>query len=92
MLKYRYKFLPTQPKEVVEQDSFNPADSLLLEDFKVNNNFDQANDYIELHYYTLDGRILKSIPNYILFVDLSAPMLAKLLIDNGINVKIIRRR
>lgn len=64
MLKYRYKFLPTQPKEVVEQDSFNPADSLLLEDFKVNNNFDQANDYIELHYYTLDGRILKSIPNY----------------------------
>lgn len=64
MQKYRYTFIPTQPKEVVEQDNFNPADSLLLEDFKVNNNFNQVTDYIELHYYTLDGRILKSISNY----------------------------
>jgi len=64
MHKYRYTFIPTQPKEVIEQDNFNPADSLLLEDFKVNNNFNQVTDYIELHYYTLDGRILKSIPNY----------------------------
>src|SRR6056300_355935 len=64
MQKYRYTFIPTQPKEVVEQDSFNPADSLLIEDFKVNNNFNQSTDYIELHYYTLDGRILKSITNY----------------------------
>jgi len=63
-MKYNYNFIPVQPSEIIQIDSFSSADSELLQDFKVNSTFNQFSNFIELHYYTLDGRLLKSINNY----------------------------
>lgn len=63
-MKYTYNFIPVQPSDIIQLDSFNSADSELLQDFKVNSTFNQFSNFIELHYYTLDGRLLKSINNY----------------------------
>ena len=63
-MKYNYKFLPVNPNEVVQQDNYSSADKELLKEFQVNNNFDQVSDFIELHYYSLDGRLLNSVEDY----------------------------
>ena len=63
-MKYNYNFIPVQTSDIIQTDSFNSADSELLQDFKVNSTFNQFSNFIELHYYTLDGRLLKSVNNY----------------------------
>lgn len=64
MLHYKYNILPIDPDTIEAIDSLSISDDVLVEDFEVNSQFNQNLDYIELHYYSLDGRVLKSINNY----------------------------
>ena len=64
MSKYNYTFSEVDINSISEQDSLSVKDASLVESFTINSKFDQLRDFIELHYYSLDGRLLLSNPRY----------------------------
>lgn len=64
MEQYKYTFNQVHPDSIVNQDTYSTVDSDLISDFKINTSFNQTSDFIELHYYSLDGRLLNSIDTY----------------------------
>lgn len=64
MDQYRYSITPIEPESITQPDTVSLADSNLISDFTVNSNFNLSKDYIELHYYSLDGRLLLSVEDY----------------------------
>jgi hypothetical protein len=64
MSTYKYTFTQVDTNNVVSQDFYSEVDSDLINDFKVNSSFNKDTDFIELHYYSLDNRKLKTIPDY----------------------------
>lgn len=64
MAKYIYKFTSVNTATITKPDTLSAKDDQLIDDFQVNSSFNQVTDFIELHYYSLDGRLLKSIPFY----------------------------
>ena len=64
MSNYKYTFNKIDLNSVAVQDSYNIVDDSLIDVFEVNSSFNRASDFIELHYYSLDGRWLKEFPYY----------------------------
>lgn len=64
MSNYTYTFTEVDFNTFSTQDTYSVADNNLLNRFKINSTFDKNRDFIELHYYTLDGRWLKEVPRY----------------------------
>lgn len=64
MANYKYLFTQVEPDTVFKSDDYSDKDGVLINDFKVNTSFNQFTDFIELHYYSLDGRLLKTVPFY----------------------------
>ena len=63
-MEYKYTFTYTEPTEVSTGDSYTLADNYLIDGFEVNSKYNEDTDFIELHYYSLDNRLLKSTYNY----------------------------
>ena len=61
MAGYKYTFFNIDPNLVISPDNYSEEDNSLVESFKVNSSFNQAKNFIETHYYSLDGQVLKSI-------------------------------
>ena len=61
MAGYKYTFYNIDPYLVTSPDNYSEEDNNLVESFKVNSSFNQAKNFIETHYYSLDGQVLKSI-------------------------------
>lgn len=70
MAKYKYNFYPINTEDFSSTANYPVEDNNLLVDFSKVASFDQAKNYIELHYYTLDGTLLKSVYPY---TNISAP-------------------
>lgn len=64
MDQYKYNITLIEPESITQTDTISLADDSLISDFTVNSSYDLTKDYIELHYYTLDGRLLLSIEDY----------------------------
>ena len=64
MEEYKYIVKLVEPDSVTEIDTISIADDNLISEFDINSSFNPLKDYIELHYYTLDGRLLSSIEHY----------------------------
>ena len=64
MSSYRYSFNEVDFNSIFTADTYSDADNNLINDFEINSNFNKDVDFIELHYYTLDGRWLKEVPRY----------------------------
>jgi len=64
MSNYKYTFNKIDLNSVAVQDSYNIVDDSLIDVFEVNSSFNRVSDFIELHYYSLDGRWLKEFPYY----------------------------
>ena len=64
MARYNYKFTPVDSTTFLIRDTLSERDDELIADFQINSAFNEVTDFIELHYYSLDGRLLKSIPFY----------------------------
>lgn len=64
MEQYKYTFEQVDPTSIFNSDTYTVADDNLISDFQVNSSFNQVTDFIELHYYSLDGRLLHTIPTY----------------------------
>lgn len=61
---YKYNVTSIDPESIILVDNLSLSDDELILDFKINSSFNSSTDYIELHYYTLDGRLLSSIDYY----------------------------
>jgi len=61
---YRYTFNPVDIKSITSVDSYSSEDENLIDNFQINSSFDQKTNYIELHYYSLDGGLLGSVDFY----------------------------
>ena len=64
MATYNYIFNQVDVKSITSVDDYTSKDELLINEFTVNSSFDQSKNYIELHYYSLDGTLLRSIDFY----------------------------
>lgn len=64
MDQYKYNITLIEPESITQPDTISLADDSLISDLTVNSSFDLTKDYIELHYYTLDGRLLLSVEDY----------------------------
>lgn len=61
MQKYNYKYYPISASAFEEDSLYSVQDSDLLETFQVNSSFNQAENFIETHFYSFDGTLLDSI-------------------------------
>lgn len=64
MSNYKYSFSEVDFNSLFTADTYSDADNNLINDFEINSSFNKDIDFIELHYYTLDGRWLKEVPRY----------------------------
>lgn len=64
MHQYKYNIVYINPEELSNYDKLSDKDDRLVDDFEINSSFNPALDYIELHYYSLDGRLLHTVPSY----------------------------
>jgi len=60
MGNYKYTFSEIDLNTVFNSDALSEKDSILIDNFNINSLFDQRKDLIEVHYYSLDGRLLDS--------------------------------
>ena len=60
MASYKYTFSLIDVDQVYQKDSLSQKDSDLIETFEINSSFNQSSDLLEVHYYSLDGRLLDS--------------------------------
>ena len=60
MANYKYTFSQVDLESVYFKDSLSEKDSALIESFAINSSLNQSTDLIEVHYYSLDGRLLQS--------------------------------
>ena len=51
-------------KAAIDGSSLKEKDAILVGPFSVNNTFDSTQDFIDLHIYSLEGKLLKSQLNY----------------------------
>jgi len=64
MEEYSYIITSIEPQSITQVDTISIADDNLISEFDINSSFNPSTDYVELHYYTLDGRLISSIPFY----------------------------
>jgi len=60
MANYKYTFSLIDVDQVYQKDSLSQKDSNLIDTFEINSSYNQSNDLLEVHYYSLDGRLLDS--------------------------------
>lgn len=63
MAEFKYTFTEVQSEDITKKDSLTLADENLINSSTVNSSFNKLTDFIELHYYSLDNRWLKEVPN-----------------------------
>ena len=64
MAEFKYKFYQVNPQYVTSPETYSEEDKNLVDTFEVNSSFNQKQDFIELHYYGLDGNLLESVYDY----------------------------
>lgn len=64
MATYNYIFNQIDVKSITSVDDYSSGDEQLINEFVINSSFDQSKNYIELHYYSLDGTLLRSADFY----------------------------
>ena len=60
MSRYNYFFSQVSLDSITSSDSLSLQDSNLISTSTINSSFNQSADFVEVHYYSLDGRLLQS--------------------------------